>query len=472
MTSSTSSLLRIDTIGAEQGVRYSEQGKVIQMHSIVFRERAHSVAQHTSAEAVKVPVGARLALALVEKHRGSVEAAIEWLKTEAKFTQCRQADEKEQEQEIAACQQVYSQESLAAWRELLNLLSTYGFGLITPFTHYNVGFGLFTGLAAKVNHSCGANCAYTFELVVNDDDLTEIDLVVHAIRDIQPGEEITFSYLPWVDILPYAERQHQLQSVMRFQCTCTRCVSESVSTDRTEALVELYPAQTLQYMNLVNPERRKLRHRIAHSQSSEAHMADSATEFRYVYEAIKCGCAHDRYATVDRFSRDVIALHLHSLQYDLRVWIRAALCIPIDNIKERFTTTQLKQHFEWVVGLRDVFRLDLCSFVGLYALAHGLLDQPVGNEASSFPDASGMMFWFKFIHQFLHAYCLYFHNVALEPSQPVHIASPFQLLYSQLQTESRIPFHAHRRFFIFFAVMLNTLNKSRHTETVAQVRSA
>lgn len=76
---------------------------------------------------------------------------------------------------------------------------------ISDFTHYlQIAPGLFLGPSGTaddyVNHSCDPNCSLYFE---ND------ELVMRAIRDIEPGQELTFDY-----------GTIQFTEPTSFECTC------------------------------------------------------------------------------------------------------------------------------------------------------------------------------------------------------------------------------------------------------------
>merc|ERR1712216_448245 len=67
-------------------------------------------------------------------------------------------------------------------------------------------------VAALMNHSCFPNAAKRFE---------GRRLVMYAIRDIGPDEEVCFSYLSRDIAGP--ERQQALWNTWRIPCRCTRC---------------------------------------------------------------------------------------------------------------------------------------------------------------------------------------------------------------------------------------------------------
>ncbi|RXM36643.1 Histone-lysine N-methyltransferase SMYD3 [Acipenser ruthenus] len=71
-----------------------------------------------------------------------------------------------------------------------------------------------------LNHDCDPNCVIVFE---------GRHLLLHAVKAIQPEEELTVSY---IDVLvPTLERQTQLKKQYCFLCECQRCKSrDKVST--------------------------------------------------------------------------------------------------------------------------------------------------------------------------------------------------------------------------------------------------
>jgi hypothetical protein len=73
--------------------------------------------------------------------------------------------------------------------------------------------GLFID-AAHVNHSCKQNAVHTW-----NDDIKQ--LTIHALRDIEAGEEITISYLP--KLTKFLYRQTRLKEKYLFECKCELC---------------------------------------------------------------------------------------------------------------------------------------------------------------------------------------------------------------------------------------------------------
>ncbi|KAK5631124.1 hypothetical protein RRF57_006839 [Xylaria bambusicola] len=71
---------------------------------------------------------------------------------------------------------------------------------------------LFT-IISRINHSCRPNCVYYF-------DSNTFSQNVVAVRDIQPGEELSIAYID--PVLPQSERQKRLKS-WGFECSCERC---------------------------------------------------------------------------------------------------------------------------------------------------------------------------------------------------------------------------------------------------------
>jgi hypothetical protein len=68
--------------------------------------------------------------------------------------------------------------------------------------------------ASRINHSCRHNTQNTWNDNVGR-------LTIHALRDIEEGQEITISYL--ASTSEYAERQRFLREKFKFDCKCTLC---------------------------------------------------------------------------------------------------------------------------------------------------------------------------------------------------------------------------------------------------------
>ncbi|KAF9429775.1 SET and MYND domain-containing protein 3 [Podila epigama] len=96
--------------------------------------------------------------------------------------------------------------------ELLRKLNAYGFAISNLETTTPVGLGLYIQSMAFMNHSCVPNCVYTFK---------GSKVECRVIRDIQPGEEMTISYIDQIGTTK--ERQHQLKDHYHFTCECPLC---------------------------------------------------------------------------------------------------------------------------------------------------------------------------------------------------------------------------------------------------------
>ncbi|KAG0342313.1 SET and MYND domain-containing protein 3 [Podila horticola] len=95
---------------------------------------------------------------------------------------------------------------------LIKKLSAYGFSMTNLETTTVVGLGLYIQSMAFMNHSCVPNCVYIFK---------GPKVECRVIRDIQPGEEMTISYIDQIGITK--ERQRQLKEQYRFVCECPLC---------------------------------------------------------------------------------------------------------------------------------------------------------------------------------------------------------------------------------------------------------
>lgn len=81
-----------------------------------------------------------------------------------------------------------------------------------------IGVGLYPSLSL-LNHDCRPNCVMVFE---------GIKLRLRAVRDINPEEELTISYIETLSLTE--DRQRQLEDQYHFTCHCQRC--DSQDTDR------------------------------------------------------------------------------------------------------------------------------------------------------------------------------------------------------------------------------------------------
>ncbi|KAF9915823.1 SET and MYND domain-containing protein 3 [Lobosporangium transversale] len=96
--------------------------------------------------------------------------------------------------------------------DLLRKLNSYGFAITNMETTTAVGLALYVQCIPFMNHSCIPNCVYTFR---------GSRVECRVIRDIQPGEELTISYIDQIGTTQ--ERQKQLKEQYRFTCDCPLC---------------------------------------------------------------------------------------------------------------------------------------------------------------------------------------------------------------------------------------------------------
>ncbi|KAK8016757.1 hypothetical protein PG993_014946 [Apiospora rasikravindrae] len=67
--------------------------------------------------------------------------------------------------------------------------------------------------ASLFNHDCLPNCRFKWNSNLRK-------MTVHALRDIEPGEELTTTY---INLGTYDERQKWLQEKFHFTCSCEAC---------------------------------------------------------------------------------------------------------------------------------------------------------------------------------------------------------------------------------------------------------
>lgn len=83
--------------------------------------------------------------------------------------------------------------------------------------------------ASRINHSCKHNAQNTWNSELGQ-------ITIHAIRDVEAGEEITISYL--AVSATYVAAQAQLRSVFGFTCACERCSLPEAERDRSDVRLQ------------------------------------------------------------------------------------------------------------------------------------------------------------------------------------------------------------------------------------------
>ncbi|NWX34021.1 SMYD3 methyltransferase, partial [Notiomystis cincta] len=84
----------------------------------------------------------------------------------------------------------------------------------------DVGVGLYPSMSL-LNHSCDPNCVIVFE---------GYQLLLHSVREIQIGEELTISYVE--SLMPTKERQQQLGRQYCFECDCLLCQNQEKDAEK------------------------------------------------------------------------------------------------------------------------------------------------------------------------------------------------------------------------------------------------
>ncbi|KAG0370999.1 SET and MYND domain-containing protein 3 [Gamsiella multidivaricata] len=117
--------------------------------------------------------------------------------------------------------------------DICRKLDSYGFTITNIETTTAVGLALYVQCMPFMNHSCIPNCVYTFK---------GPRIECRVIRDIQPGEEMTISYIDQISTTQ--ERQKQLKAQYRFTCHCPLCKyfpANPLIQPETEALTQIVP---------------------------------------------------------------------------------------------------------------------------------------------------------------------------------------------------------------------------------------
>ncbi|KAF9135363.1 SET and MYND domain-containing protein 3 [Mortierella sp. GBA39] len=128
--------------------------------------------------------------------------------------------------------------------DLLRKLLSYGFSVTNLETTTAVGLALYVQSMPFMNHSCLPNCVYTFR---------GSRVECRVIRDIQPGEELTISYIDQIGTTQ--ERQKQLKEQYHFTCICPLCQyfpANPLIQPNQDALLAIIPGPT--FTPLLDPK--------------------------------------------------------------------------------------------------------------------------------------------------------------------------------------------------------------------------
>ncbi|XP_024152173.1 histone-lysine N-methyltransferase SMYD3 [Oryzias melastigma] len=119
------------------------------------------------------------------------------------------------QKEIPDLKQRMTSELPLSCRETLSIIAkvTCNCFTISDGELQELGVGLYPSLSL-LNHDCRPNCVMVFR---------GTELQLRAVQDINPGEELTISYIETLSVTE--DRQKQLEDQYHFTCQCQRCSS-------------------------------------------------------------------------------------------------------------------------------------------------------------------------------------------------------------------------------------------------------
>ncbi|KAK5816048.1 hypothetical protein F5H01DRAFT_413485 [Linnemannia elongata] len=164
--------------------------------------------------------------------------------------------------------------------ELLRKLLSYGFSLTNLETTTVVGLALYVQSMPFMNHSCLPNCVYTFK---------GSRVECRVIRNIQPGEELTISYIDQIGTTQ--ERQKQLKEQYHFTCDCPLCQyfpANPLLQPNQDALLAVFP--DLNFAPLLDPKQGFVCPNIACTTRSDIGPILAMESQLAIYNKVECKC--------------------------------------------------------------------------------------------------------------------------------------------------------------------------------------
>lgn len=203
--------------GRGRGLVASER---VPVGAVVLRERAVAAAAGSAAEDAEQPLlpACRLAAAVLA---AGLEAATNTLEPRTGRELAEHPIRSRRKAELARGRaRVREQCPVGAARldddaldRLLMVMTLNAIGVVLPGGQLHQG--LFAEVGAMVNHSSRPNLVFHGAGVSGKEGYDELQLVLQAVRDVEPGEELTISYLPEL-YLPHPERDERLQELYGF----------------------------------------------------------------------------------------------------------------------------------------------------------------------------------------------------------------------------------------------------------------
>lgn len=113
------------------------------------------------------------------------------------------------------------------WDDSLRVVMANVFRVKTCVLGDSIGYAIYP-TASKINHSCDPNCVYFFQ---------NGSIIVRAVRDIEPGGEVTISYIPMqYTLLDKIRRYNYIIDNIGFECKCSKCTSPELSPPDPEII--------------------------------------------------------------------------------------------------------------------------------------------------------------------------------------------------------------------------------------------
>lgn len=156
--------------------------------------------------------------------------------------------------------------------------------------------GLFP-VSSRFNHSCDPSACYSWNSSLSK-------MVVYAVKDIRPGEQITITYLGDIRLVRNF-RQRMLLEEFRFNCLCDACnarpPSELVASDARRLEIHSLCSEAGSNMVYTNPARALKSCRRALQLSKEEGLEGNWTHLMYL-DALKICVVHGDMARASAFA--------------------------------------------------------------------------------------------------------------------------------------------------------------------------
>ena len=261
--------------------------------------------------------------------------------------------------------------------ELYSIMQAYWFEITSSISFMNLGHAFFTGLSAKINHSCDPNCLVVFNL--QTDQYNSVYFELYTLREIHPGDEITFTYIGNIhDMIDRVDRQKKILSMFGFLCNCTYCNYQQIHDveEENNRLKETLQGRLSKDQYLLGVEIEKMLKKLkleqennnAHNFQVDKYFEQKEDEVKYSLTYLRIFMGSHKDSDVSVWTKDPT-----QILYSMSTWnklLTAGNIIPYNILERYLPKAQRIYMYDYVFRNYKSFRFNLQNVIRLFMLTY------------------------------------------------------------------------------------------------------